>query len=205
MYDPTIISSLTTIAVAIISGFFGVYIAKIQVTKPSKPDGPVLVYPEGYIPPQLKSSRFSFIFVFLISAMIGALITIGFIKLFSRSGEMNQQESTQVPILLPITDPSTPALDCRPPGNEPPSISLSLVPRSVRINERAELSIIVNDVENDSYETSAITTQKGRLLEGKKNPYIYQAPGSPGEDTVTVTVREHNCAIQAEIKIVIQP
>jgi hypothetical protein len=111
---------------------------------------------------------------------------------------------TKTPMPTVITETTfTPTAACRPQGNQPPSINLSFVPRSVKVNKTIDLIIIISDPENDPYEITAITTEKGQVSDEKK-PYQYTAPDSPGEDVLKIYVRDYNCTTMEEIKIVIQ-
>ena len=78
---------------------------------------------------------------------------------------------------------------------------MKLEPISVKIYGRAELTITVSDPENDPYEILAITAEKGQFPNDKEEPYLYEAPGFPGKDTITVLVRDHSCISKEEMSI----
>ena len=124
----------------------------------------------------------------------------------STSTPTNIPNSTPSPTVtsLPTSTPSikfTPTPICRPPGNRPPTITMKLEPISVKIYGRAELTITVSDPENDPYEILAITAEKGQFPNDKEEPYLYEAPGFPGKDTITVLVRDHSCISKEEMRI----
>jgi hypothetical protein len=112
--------------------------------------------------------------------------------------------STFAPTLAIIPSVTfTPTPVCRPPDNQPPGINLNFVPRSVKVNLTAKLTISVSDSENDAYEIILITAEKGHFPNGKEEPYLYEAPGLPGKDIITVWVADHQCTTKEEITITI--
>jgi hypothetical protein len=81
---------------------------------------------------------------------------------------------------------------------------LKLEPTNVKIYGTAELTITVSDPDHDPFEIISITAEKGQFPNGKKEPYVYEAPGFPDRDIVTVLVRDHGCISKEEIRINIQ-
>lgn len=147
----------------------------------------------------------------LVIPIVVALILLGAISgpLFNRmfSAVTSVSTATSTATMSPTVSPTitfTLMPACRPLGNQPPTIYLNAVPKSVQVNQTAELTITVSDPENDSYEILAIIVEKGRIPNGTQKPYLYVAPGTPGEDVVTVTVRDYSCISKEEIRIPVQ-
>lgn len=145
----------------------------------------------------------------LATALVGTFIIILALAIWFATGVIKNSQKI-IPVATTATSPAAlqPASDlltpnCRPSGNQPPSIHLNLVPRSVKINLTAELTISVSDPENDAYEILLFTAEKGEFPNGKEEPYLYIAPGLPDQDIITVWVGDHECQTKEEITITI--
>ena len=94
--DPTIIQSLTTIFVAIVSGIFGIIIAKIQTSSDAKSQTGIL------LPPGVSLTHRSnkLIIWFIIFTILGGLVSYSF------SGGLNTRNPTSISTQVPSNTPS---------------------------------------------------------------------------------------------------
>jgi hypothetical protein len=146
----------------------------------------------------------------LVTVLVGASIVVLAFAIWFVAGRIKSSHvitpveptATAPAVIQPVSDISTPV--CRPSGNQSPTITLKLEPVRVNVYGTAELTISVDDPENDPYEILAVTAEKGQFPNGKEEPYQYEAPGFPGKDIITVLVGDHGCRTKAEITINIE-